>query len=462
MSTDGSGADAPPDPVRRFHHGILVVVVALLLVVAGLTAANSVQGARLVRAQVSPDAAVERAGQHLVLQLDQVVDPVPSDAVATLPHLAVVARTDGSTLDLQLQTTLAYATTYQVEVPLVSRATGAASVLRYGFTTPPATLYTLHRAQDSDDQPDTIERVTAGVTTPQPVRTLPRIQEYAVADPDIAVVTADADGLDTLQVGPLDPAHPSDTVLSGVHLSQLKASGSAGLFGFVVTTETEGTTSNPVHLLLYQTGSRTGPLTVTGLGGLPVEVRDWAFVPGTSAVVVQDQNNGMFLLDPVRGAVPKALGDHLEIHGLGRGATLVVGDAQNRYTRIDLTTGRTEPLLDLRLGSGLPRRITPLGERDRFVAVLNRYSAGDLHSSAVTLGPRRRPHLLYTPPAGATVEAVCLSPNEQLVAVTASVETAGSYADDPDPVGSVTTVVDLGTDEHPLVAPGSAADWCTR
>jgi hypothetical protein len=69
-------------------------------------------------------------------------------------------------------------------------------------------------------------------TAPVIVHSQPFIEEYAVADPVIAVVTSDAAGAGTLTVGPVDGSEPPRTLADNSVISQLKSSGPGGLLGF--------------------------------------------------------------------------------------------------------------------------------------------------------------------------------------------------------------------------------------
>jgi hypothetical protein len=56
-----------------------VTIGVLVLAVVSLTVANARQGPRLLDAQINPNAAVEGAGQRLVLRVDQTVAKLTAD-----------------------------------------------------------------------------------------------------------------------------------------------------------------------------------------------------------------------------------------------------------------------------------------------------------------------------------------------------------------------------------------------
>src|SRR6187200_673750 len=118
-----------------------------------------------------------------------------------------------------------------------SATTGASSTLRYSFRTPEGAFYLLQRAASNADPgaPAQIVRSVIRSTEQQVVRSQPHIEQYAVADPVIAVVISDENGVGTLAVGPIDGSDRSQTLAENSQISQLKSSGPGGLFGFVQT-----------------------------------------------------------------------------------------------------------------------------------------------------------------------------------------------------------------------------------
>jgi hypothetical protein len=183
---------------------------------------------------------------------------------------------------LRFADSLSYATTYQIVAKVRSATTGASSTLTYSFRTPDGAFYILHRAASNadDDAPAQIVHHFIGSTEQTVVRSQPHIEQYAVADPTVAVVTSDADGAGTLTVGPLDGSEPTQTLAANSDISQLKSSGPSGLLGFVLTPLSDPDQGGDGQLHLYD--PVTGKLiTVSGFDGKPLDPLDWAFVPGT-------------------------------------------------------------------------------------------------------------------------------------------------------------------------------------
>ena len=163
------------DPSKRQHRFRLTAAVtigALLLAAIGLTVANSVQGPRLLDAQIDPGATVEGAGERLVLRIDQTVADLTADQVRVTPIVPVEPKSDGADLMLRFGDSLRYATTYEIVAEVRSATTGAASTLRYSFRTPDSVFYIFQRAAlgDGTGAPDQIVRSVIGSTEQRVVR----------------------------------------------------------------------------------------------------------------------------------------------------------------------------------------------------------------------------------------------------------------------------------------------------
>src|SRR4029453_10823966 len=228
----------PSNRQDRFRLTAAVVIGALLVAAAGLTVVNTLQGPRLLDAQMNPGAAVEGAGERLVLRVDQTVAELTADQVSVTPRGPVDPISGGAALMLRFSDSLSYATTYEIVAKVQSATTGASSTLRYSFRTPDGGYYILQRPASNaeTDVPDQIVHHVIGSTEQQRVVVRqPRIDQYAVADPVIGVVTLDAADAGTLTVGPVDGSEPTQTLADNADISQLKSSGPSGLLPSVLT-----------------------------------------------------------------------------------------------------------------------------------------------------------------------------------------------------------------------------------
>jgi hypothetical protein len=181
----------------------------------------------------------------------------------------------------------------------------------------------------------------------------PDIEQYAVADPAIAVVTSDADGAGTLTVGPVDGSEPTQTLAENSDISQLKSSGPSGLLGFVLTplSDPDRGGDGQLHLCDPVTAKL---ITVSGFDGKPFEPLDWAFVPGTTSIVAQTADNSFYLIDPLTGRPIQPLGGHSKLYGFVPGSTTLIVDDNGDYKSIDLARGTTStlPAIDLSDSAG--------------------------------------------------------------------------------------------------------------
>lgn len=459
----GRPAEPASSGVRGFRLLAALVVGVLLLAAVSLTVANAGQGPRLLSAQLDPAAAVQRAGQRLILQLDQPVADVAQVHPAVSPAAPVVVSSEGSSLVLRFTTALRYATAYAVVVPVRGSATSARSTLRYHFTTPPGSTYLLRRTGAADDQtPDEISRVTLGASGPgSVVYRARRIEQFAVAEPALAVVTLTGNAEGTLTVGRTDGTGPTRTLAEHAVVSQLHTTGPGGIFGYVVTT-TAG--SVRTRLELYNPITGAAPVVVPGLKGKPLEPADWAFVPGTSALIVQTIDSSIYLVDPTGASPAKPLGGHLKIYGFLPGtATLLVEDVDH-FSTLDLAAGVTRalPSLDKPKDADISQ-LLPLDDRRGYVGLLVSLDADTNLSYAVAaLGQGAARTLYATHPETSWVQNVCLSPNTELVAVETVPADAQSDAYDlaPGYPGTHTVFVETASGQIAADVPGFDDSWC--
>jgi WD40 repeat protein len=447
----------PSKGQHRFRLTAAVTIGALLLAALGLTVANSVQGPRLLDAQIDPGATVEGAGERLVLRVDQTVADLTADQVRVTPVVPVEPKSDGADLILRFGDSLRYATTYEIVAQVRSVTTGAASTLRYSFQTPDGAFYILQRAASNagTDAPDQIIRSVIGSTEQRVVRSQPRIEQFAVADPAIAVVTSDAAGAGTLTVGPLDGSKPAQTLAHNSDISQLKSSGRSGLLGFVLTPLSDPELSAGGELHLYD--PVTGKLIkVSGFDGKPLEPLDWAFVPGTTSIVVQTADNSFYLIDPLNDTPTQTLGSHSRMYGFVPGSTTLIVDDRSAYKAIDLATGNTSTAIDSP-GSTDLHNLLPLGGDRGYVGLLAT-AAGAL--SVVVINDRnvRQIYAEDPDPVGG-IQSACLSPNGQYLAVAKLPRDA---ATNPDSSGFAnrTEFIDTATGQIEQDVAGSKINWC--
>jgi hypothetical protein len=449
----------PSTPQHRFRLTAAVTIGALLLAALGLTVANSVQGPRLLEAQINPAAAVEGAGERLVLRVDQTVADLTADQVTVSPTVPVEPTSDRAALTLRFGDSLKYGTTYQIVAQVRSATTGASSTLTYSFRTPDGAFYALQRAASGADAPDQIVRKSIDSTEQLVVRSQPRIEQYAVADPTIAVVTSDDAGAGTLTVGPIDGSKPAQTLADNSDISQLKSSGPGGLLGFVLTPLSDPELTRVGQLHLYDPVAGGKLIRVSGLDGKPLDPLDWAFVPGTTSIVVQMGDESFYLIDPLNRTPIQPLGGHSTMYGFVPGSTTLIVEDSEGYQAIDLATGKTSelPAIDLPEAASL-HQLLPLGGERRYVGLMAAEADSLVRYSVVVIndGNVRQ---IYAEDPDREIQSICLSPNSQYLAVAKLARDADTNPDSPG-FANKTELVDIATGRTHQTVAGSDINWC--
>ena len=503
MSTDGSGEGRATEGRagerrwRRYRRATVATLAALALAAGGLGAAAVLRGPRLDSAALNLTAAITRDGTRLVLHADQPLAAVDASQVTITPATDftlepggggddgagggdAAAGGGGSGTDITLAFTgmLDYATSYVVRVKGVDGvATGLSGTLEYRFDTPDVSVHTLLRRGGSEGDatsraPDQVLRSTLAAgpaAASEVVFEAPRIQQYAVTDPAIAAIVVDDEDGTSLAVS-VDGRDPFTVhTPAGGRLQNLHSSPSARLFGFTVNGGADA--SGRVYqnaLFVYDPLATSGRAEeVTGFEGQPLRVVAWSFVPGSSSLVAQGVDQQLYLIDPLDGAEPVALGRHVELRGfLPGGLQLVVADGEGTST-IDLASGAVEPLPQTAPDvdpAFYPKKIVT-GENGVTIRQYDEvdYSAETPISRSVILqaGPEGTRELYSPSTPGARVRDFCVSPNGQYLAV----ETIPSdgvndgYAL-PGYSGMTTYFVDIATGTSNRGVPGFLPDWC--
>lgn len=409
----------------RFRRLTIVLVSVLVGVAGGLAAAGATRGPRLSSAEVNPHAVSSRAGQRLVLTADQPLSQVRSSQVDISPSATTEVSVDGSALTIRFPGILDYGTTYTVDVAAVGEFTGVSSRLEYEFSTPDVDIYALLRASATGT--DQILRSSlAGSVSNEIVYEAPRIQEYVRLDDLLAVVTLDGDDNPTLLLTSM-----TDEFESGIYVDDprairdLHAADSGDLFGYVVDSGRDPAGSSPASsLFVYDTTDSSGvPMEVTGPGGGPLSIMAWTFVPGTTSLVAQGEDQQLYLLDPLTDEVAIPLGRHRELGGFIPGSRqLVVADPQGSSI-VDLESGLTtelelpDPTTDPTRYPGKQVLLTPRDYIELSTAVIP--GSDDYQvNSALDLTDATGSRELYTTPSDDSwIRDYCLSPNGEYLAV---------------------------------------------
>jgi hypothetical protein len=482
MSTDSQpeSLGAVARQKLRFSRLTVGLILVLALVATGLGVINAVQGPRLSFGEVNPQALITRAAQRLILHANQPLAAVSADKLTIFPTATVGVSTDDNAVTLQFATSLNYHTEYSVSVDVRSASTGIEGKLEFSFTTPDIDVYSLLRdtensesVQDNSDQdnPDQVLRHSlAGANSNSVVFEAPKIQEYARLIDRIAVVTLDEENAPTLML--TQPSQLPTTVVDTANASvirQLRSDDSGTIFGYVLGGGQETAEGPSSRLFLYDLTNGTGlPEEITGFAGRPLTVMNWMFVPGTTSIVVQADDQQLYLIEAAAREAPTPLGQHMEMRGfIPNTLQLVVADPLSG-SLIDLASGTTT-VLDLPepelLADRYPGKLVLLDERrfiELFTLIGTDAAGGQGGSELVINGTNGTITLFSTALTGGTIRNYCLSPNGEYLAVeVTSAEGRPDYYPSVSGFSATTVVfVRLGDGSSSRSVSGFMPDWC--
>jgi hypothetical protein len=464
----------------RFSRLTVGLILVLALVATGLGVINAVQGPRLSFGEVNPQALITRAAQRLILHANQPLAAVSADKLTIFPTATVGVSTDDNAVTLQFATSLNYHTEYSVSVDVRSASTGIEGKLEFSFTTPDIDVYSLLRdtensesVQDNSDQdnPDQVLRHSlAGANSNSVVFEAPKIQEYARLIDRIAVVTLDEENAPTLML--TQPSQLPTTVVDTANASiirQLRSDDSGTIFGYVLGGGQETAEGPSSRLFLYDLTNGTGlPEEITGFAGRPLTVMNWMFVPGTTSIVVQADDQQLYLIEAAAREAPTPLGQHMEMRGfIPNTLQLVVADPLSG-SLIDLASGTTT-VLDLPepelLADRYPGKLVLLDESrfiELFTLIGTDAAGGQGGSELVINGTNGTITLFSTALTGGTIRNYCLSPNGEYLAVeVTSAEGRPDYYPSVSGFSATTVVfVRLGDGSSSRSVSGFMPDWC--
>lgn len=343
--------------VRRFALTMAGVLAALAVLGGAGAAVSLAQGPRLSEVQVDPAAAIEVSGGRAILTVNQALAPIDPEQVSVTPATSFTVDASGRSVGVRFTVPLDDDTEYTVRVE-GARAVGGgpAATLETTFRTPPAEVFLLQRDPQGDD---TIFRSTLDGENAQPVYSAPVIEDFRATSTRLVVATAQ-DGVSALQVMDRDGSDAAEIALPGEGIVQsLQVSQRGDLAGF--------TYSDPGGVgdasVLYTTRLRepsADPVPVH-VGGEPVSVDRWRFVPDSSAMLLIDFDGELILTDPQSDADPTMLGGAVTIDAIARGTyTAIVERAQQGILELDLQTGEENALVEPDRDLGMLGTVTPV------------------------------------------------------------------------------------------------------
>lgn len=447
----------------RFTRLVVAIVAVLAVLVVGLGAANALRGPRVLETAAAVDDATRLAGTAVEFRLNQPVADLEAAAVAVEPSTDAAVSVDDRTVRVEFAAPLRPSQDYVVEVSGVRAAGGGPeSTLRHAFRTADEALHVLQRRGGDGD--DTVVRADTGGGEPEVVLSAPRIEAFAHAGDVIAAIELLDDGTDALRIASVGQAgEPARLALPQAgDLRDLQGSTTRPLLGFL---QDSGDGSGTLNLLDVTDGATASPQPVLALDGAPMRVAEYAFVPGTSSVLVRDIDGAMFLVDATGARAATPLGSHTELRGVLPGTSTVVVADPDRGATIDLASGESAtlelPPADLPDGA-YPGRVTTLDADGSHLLNVLIFDGDGGQASLVARADAAGTAIVHAPPEGSAVLDHCLSPGGSLVAVETGAAGAPNdgYEDEPWVADTITTLVEVDTGRVVLSLAGGLTDWC--
>ncbi|GAA3027393.1 hypothetical protein [Microbacterium dextranolyticum] len=448
----------------RAYLGVFAIVLAVLgvLGLAG-AAVTTVQGPRVTRVSIDPDAAVNAAGSRVIFTTTQSLTAVRPEQVTVTPATAFTVDTSGRSVGVRFALPLWDDTDYTVTISGVTGlGGGAATTIDESFTTPPLQSFLLQRSKTGD----TVFRTDLKGDAAQPVFSDPQIEDFRATSSHIVVSTVDDKGHSHLTVTDLDGGNVRELKLPGTGtVSNLQNADRGNLIGYTFTDAAVGAAGARASVLYTASladAQRDDEPTAITRSGAESRVDDWRFVPGTDSLLTLTFDGALTLVSP-SGGPPVALGNAVAITGIARGSTTVVVDRVSGPVAIDLATAKETPLPPTTAGLGQVNKVIPLadGSTLRVLAVLDGFTVRSTTVNFVdTQGNARA--VFSVAPADTLLET-CVSPSGRYAAFLVAPNAVANPYDGhvlPLPQTLETHVVSL-TDGHEVVAlTGFDISWC--
>lgn len=401
----------------RFRRALIGIVVVLALLVIGFAALDRAQGPKLSAGQVDTTAVVSQPAQTLRLFLNERIATVKRAQVRIAPAAPMTISSASQLVALQFTQPLKYATTYHVTLTGVTSSDDSQSTtLHYSFRTDSPSIYYLRRGAGRDE----ILRTAIRGTGQTVVYSAPRIQDFAVFNHAIAIVRLDARGNSSLAFvsgnGVVSPVQ-----LPGAGTVDLvRGNPDTGILGFNFTDGGDTTRRRYTRSLFTVDPNGTAiPKIVPGLGGKPLSILNWFFVPNSNYLVVQASDESILLLDTTNPKAIVPLGSYLELNSVSAdGHSAVVTDI-NGAVALALPSGERTRLAASRLGAvetvGGAAQVVPGGWL-QIDSTYDSKSGGFVEHLAFDDGSRAREVFRTASPLGA-ISGFSNSPNNEYAAV---------------------------------------------
>lgn len=475
--SDGPVSAADQRNDGSFRRGLAVALSALIVLVAVFAGLNYFQGPKLSSARVDAARAVIQPGQQLRLFVNQSIVAVKPNQVTVSPAVPFTVSTTGAIIAVQFTNRLDYSTHYSVAVAGVNNFfQPRASTVDYSFSTAPAQIYYLARADPAAGgaQVDSIVRAQVGGVARRVVYSAPHIQQFAVFPQAIVVSTLTATGMSALALVSLNNGFVEQLQLPGDGtVDQLAASAEAGIIGFVFSTANAGSgiSQGDRYSKTLMTVDLTGTHLVTpvlDLASQPLSVSNWLFLAAGSRIVVHTADDTVLLFDAAKPGAAVPLGQFSRlVAGSPDGSRIVVKDPLGMlsYSLADGTKTRLPslPLAGTATNGGNLVFIGSGASRVQQVTIFTPSVSSRYQTYLVSVDGTQSRILFETANQAGSIEDFSVSPNGQYLAVSTvpdvSASVSDGYAVDPQSTSISTVFVDIRSGAVVSSVSGFESQW---
>lgn len=471
MSTDGRAAGTRRGRSRQrrgraFVAAFAVVLGVLAAVGLGGAALTTAQGPRVTSVQFDPEAAVTASGSRMIVTTTQSLNEVDPSQVTVTPAADFTVDTSGRSVGLRFALPLWDDTDYTVRIEGVTGVGGGpAADIEQTFTTPPAEVYLLQRAESGD----TVFRSDLRGDAAVPVFRHDHIEDFRATAGHLVMSTLDDDGHSHLVVTDLDGGRERELPLPGEgSVTDLQSADRGNLIGYLFTDAGIDAESGREAALftasLSPSRADEAPTPVEREGG-DSRVDDWRFVPGTDSLLMLTFDGALTLVTP--GGAPVALGNAIAIDGIARGSATAIIERPTGLVAIDLATAEESelPATDPALGQAWSVLALPDGSGDtlRVLSQLDAEGIAVESTSVAVVDAAGEARTVFDVPADATLLQACVSPSGRYAALLVAPEVIDNPYDGyqlPLPERLQTHVVSIEDGTEVVALRGFDVSWC--
>lgn len=456
-----------------FWRLALSLCATLVLAAGSLAVVSARRAPDLVEATIAADRAVSAGGEQLVLRGRQPLLEVAPEQVDVVPAAPFTVSTRDTQVVLRFTAPLSYRTDYTVTVRgVTSRHTGISTEWRHSFSTPGYGVYSLvSRGPGRMGAEDRVVRTAPETGESVTMLAAPGLEAFTVVAGTVVALQRTAD-IETALIGSVGPEADVMRLETppGTTLDLLRGSPEHGLVGYTVTgQDAAGERSYDSALFLQDLRDPSAaPHEVTAADGRPLIVLDWAFIPGTRSLVLQDEASQVYLtgVDPGSALIP--LGSHDQLLGFLPGTTTLVVLSGSDEAMLDLASGTTTALPppgdagDTDVLAGKRTMISPTQWVQQFDDITLTAEIAAITSRLVHTRDGETSTVATVPPDLGRLLDSGVSANGQyawieLLSPGSPPEDLTSGATD----NSITVVIDLATGESLAAIPGAEPLWVT-